>query len=547
MPRIGVDFDNTIACYDLVFLKVAQSMGYLQEHSTLNKSQVKNTISKLDGGDLLWQKIQGQVYGKYMHQATVYAGFIEFLCIAKLRGDEVYIVSHKSEYGHFDESKTNLRQVSKLWINKNVSRAACEYQCIDINQIYFESTRGEKLNRIDQLECDIFIDDLQEVFDDVNFPSKTEKILFSDLTSMNVSKNVKHLNTWRKIIKYIYVGLRADEIKSITQVYFPSLIVEKVVLKKGRGNSQIYQLWGADEKKYALKIYPDAQLDNRPRLATEIYVSNTLANAGFPVPKAVESSFGLNWGVYEWIDGEVITGSQEDFIEQSFFFIKKLQCDELRHQFLDAPLASEACLSGEELIGQIKKRLNRLLIIPDSRLQRFLNLEFLPIFNSVAINVELTLCEDFFKLLPIQLQVLSPSDFGSHNALVDYKNKYHYYDFEYFGWDDPVKLVSDFFWHPGMDLTESAKIKWLALTEEFFAKDLSYKTRLKFYLPLFGLRWCLIILNEFMPERLLSRVHANSITDSTCDVALNTQLEKSKKMLQEIVMMVGYGSKIKRA
>jgi hypothetical protein len=98
-----------------------------------------------------------------------------------------------------------------------------------------------------------------------------------------------------------------------------------------------------------------------------------------------------------------------------------------------------------------------------------------------------------------------------------------------------------------MDLTESAKIKWLALTEEFFAKDLSYKTRLKFYLPLFGLRWCLIILNEFMPERLLSRVHANSITDSTCDVALNTQLEKSKKMLQEIVRMVGYGSKIKRA
>ena len=180
-------------------------------------------------------------------------------------------------------------------------------------------------------------------------------------------------------------------------------------------------------------------------------------------------------------------------------------------------------------------------------MERFLNQEFLPIFNSAAIGAELKLCEDFSIPLPVGLQILSPSDFGAHNALVDYRNIYHYYDFEYFGWDDPVKLVSDFFWHPGMDLSESAQVKWLALTGEFFAKDLSYPARLEAYLPIFGLRWCLIMLNEFIPERFLNRAHANSVADGAFDITLVEQLEKSKKMLQKITKMVRHGSKIKGA
>ena len=48
---------------------------------------------------------------------------------------------------------------------------------------------------------------------------------------------------------------------------------------------------------------------------------------------------------------------------------------------------------------------------------------------------------------------LSPSDFGFHNALLEADGRLTFVDFEYFGWDDPVKIVADVMLHPGMGLS----------------------------------------------------------------------------------------------
>jgi hypothetical protein len=46
------------------------------------------------------------------------------------------------------------------------------------------------------------------------------------------------------------------------------------------------------------------------------------------------------------------------------------------------------------------------------------------------------------------------------------------------------------------------------LAVELYGADLSFAARLGAYLPLFGLRWVLILLNEFIPERWERRVLA---------------------------------------
>src|SRR4029077_9202981 len=46
--------------------------------------------------------------------------------------------------------------------------------------------------------------------------------------------------------------------------------------------------------------------------------------------------------------------------------------------------------------------------------------------------------------LPDEAVILSPSDFGFHNALVD-GGRVGFVDFEYAGRDDPAKLIGDFF------------------------------------------------------------------------------------------------------
>lgn len=108
------------------------------------------------------------------------------------------------------------------------------------------------------------------------------------------------------------------------------------------------------------------------------------------------------------------------------------------------------------------------------------------------------------------------------------------YDLEYFGWDDPVKLISDFFWHPGMNLTESERMVWLKKSIKIFDQDSGIENRFSMYFPLYGIRWCLILLNEFLKTKLENRINAiPEKKDKLIDIR-NIQLNKSKVLLNRI-------------
>jgi hypothetical protein len=48
------------------------------------------------------------------------------------------------------------------------------------DDVHFLPTRAEKLVRISELECDVFVDDLREVLDDPAFPGSVKRVLFSE-------------------------------------------------------------------------------------------------------------------------------------------------------------------------------------------------------------------------------------------------------------------------------------------------------------------------------------------------------------------------------
>jgi hypothetical protein len=85
-------------------------------------------------------------------------------------------------------------------------------------------------------------------------------------------------------------------------------------------------------------------------------------------------------------------------------------------------------------------------------------------------------------------------------------------DFEYFGWDDPVKLTADILLHPGRPLAPSQRRRFRQAAVRLYGEDRTFERRLAAYLPLFGLRWVLILLNEFIPERWQRRVLAGDTT-----------------------------------
>ncbi|SRR5258708_6393827 len=177
--RIGLDFDNTIIRYDDVFHQAANERGLLSADFSGSKQQVRDAIRRLPDGELKWQALQGYVYGKGIQNATLFPGLPDFLRRARSHGDTVLIVSHKTEHGHFDPDRVNIRHAAMRWMEAQGFFTNQGFSMMP-NHIHFASSRSEKLSRIAELKCDIFIDDLEEVLVDPDFPRFVRRILFSE-------------------------------------------------------------------------------------------------------------------------------------------------------------------------------------------------------------------------------------------------------------------------------------------------------------------------------------------------------------------------------
>jgi thiamine kinase-like enzyme len=161
------------------------------------------------------------------------------------------------------------------------------------------------------------------------------------------------------------------------------------------------------------------------------------------------------------------------------------------------------------------------MVLPE--LNVYLNLELIPVLERARQHAENTL---FCTRLPRPKQSLISADFGFHNAIKADSGRVSFIDFEYFGWDDPVRLTADFLLHPGTDLNEANFNRYRQGMVSTFQSDENFELRLLHLLPLYGIRWALILLNEFLPERWQARVFAGE-TASWAEIKAQ-QLKKSR-------------------
>ena len=202
--RIGIDFDNTIAGFDEVFAEMARTMGLVDARFHGHKRTLRDTIRRLPDGEMRWQRLQGRVYGAGMASARLIDGVDGFLRRCLAAGHEVFIVSHKTEYGHDDPDRINLRQVALDWMIGRGFFCADSYGVRPEN-VFFEPTRAEKLGRIATLQCSWFIDDLEEVLSDPCFPPGVTRILFTPSCN-DVSTGAIQCRTWQDITEVVFGG-----------------------------------------------------------------------------------------------------------------------------------------------------------------------------------------------------------------------------------------------------------------------------------------------------------------------------------------------------
>ena len=306
----------------------------------------------------------------------------------------------------------------------------------------------------------------------------------------------------------------------------------------GGGNNRLFRARTADGRSFALKEYPKRANDPRDRLAFEFGALEFMSrHPSVSVPRAFAADKAGGFALYEWIEGGPVTSPTDRDVDAALAFAAGLHG--IRHASgTDAlPLASEACLSGAEIVAQVSRRHERFKDIArtEPRLAEFLASDFEPAAERAVAGARRGYSQlgwSFDAPLPRQQQTLSPSDFGFHNAIRRPGGDLVFVDFEYFGWDDPVKLAADFLQHPGMALSAAQYARFQAGMERVYGGDAAFAVRLALLYPLYGLRWCMILLNEFLPERWEARRLAGVHVDR--DAATSAQLEKARHRIAAV-------------
>ena len=198
---VGVDFDNTLVSYDRVLYDIALGQDLIHPSIEKHKQIIRDFIRGLPGGETKWRQIQGIVYGPKMEDAQLIDGVEEFFRFCKQNGVKVFIVSHKSVYAQDDNERTNLQIAALDWMEKN---AFFDADGLDLHRknIYFEPTRSEKVERIKELRCTHFIDDLEEVFADPSFPRGVDKLLYAPYSHRCSLVDVRAYKDWKEILAY---------------------------------------------------------------------------------------------------------------------------------------------------------------------------------------------------------------------------------------------------------------------------------------------------------------------------------------------------------
>ncbi len=305
---------------------------------------------------------------------------------------------------------------------------------------------------------------------------------------------------------------------------------------KGGRNSRVFRVDCDDRSTLAAKVYYRSPDDLRDRMGCEFRALQFLKSEGVrQVATAFAADTQHDIAIYEYIDGQ-LPQSSDIFvaeIDQAVEFLHTLKeiADSGRADHL--PPASEACFSIEAVLQNIDGRMRTLekASATEPALADFLQNHLAP-FRRVSESWCLQYGPDVLVEIPAAERTLSPSDFGFHNALRRADGRLVFLDLEYFGWDDPAKTIADFLLHPAMDLPLQIKQHFFSSILNAFPTVRGLGHRVRAVYPLFALKWCAILLNEFTREHGARR----SFSVGAAGVWSGAdQLAKARRLLAQVM------------
>lgn len=301
------------------------------------------------------------------------------------------------------------------------------------------------------------------------------------------------------------------------------------------GNNRVYRV-SASGSRYIVKQYFRHADDTRDRLGAEYAFLSHAAKAApgwCPLPVACDP--GANLALHEFIDGRALRQTEVGVaeVDAAITFIQAINAPEFRHN-AQLPVAADACFSTGEHLALIENRVAHLV-----EAMRGEN-------SAAAVAKRLDACwqriqarirastsaHHVTEIIRPASRIVSPSDFGFHNALKVQDGRIRFIDFEYAGWDDPAKTAGDFFHQLALPVPTALFERFAAALLLDGADTAGELERITLMRPVYGMKWCCIALNIFHPVHLARRRFADPAID---EQALKLkQLAKVTQLLDDL-------------
>ncbi|MBX9628407.1 MAG: aminoglycoside phosphotransferase family protein [Gemmataceae bacterium] len=308
----------------------------------------------------------------------------------------------------------------------------------------------------------------------------------------------------------------------------------------GGANNRVFRL-DAGAGTFLLKSYFRHPDDPRDRLGAEWAFARFAWDAGvrcIPEPLAADPEAGL--GLFEFVHGRALHGTTagEPAVDQALAFFRLLR--RAKDRAAGLPDASESCFRLSDHLATVERRVSRLRTFAvggavDQTAAGFVDAELVPAWRQVVADARRNAGAYGLPLdRPLEAadRCPSPSDFGFHNALLAHDGRLRFLDFEYAGWDDPAKLVCDFFCQPAVPAPASAFERFARGVAAEFAAPAVHLARATLLRPVYRVKWVCIMLNEFLPVGLNRRAFAGTVAEQEARKA--NQLAKARAALAAI-------------
>jgi hypothetical protein len=312
--------------------------------------------------------------------------------------------------------------------------------------------------------------------------------------------------------------------------------VNTLVPMAGGKNNRVYRV-ETNTGVVLLKSYFRHPDDPRDRLGTEFAFSRFAWDNGVRcIPRPIIADTGAGLGLFEFVSGRPLNpgGVTELAVDQAIEFFRVL--NRAKHHAGMLPKASESCFSLKDHLATVSRRVERLRGISignvvDVAASAFIETELIPTWDRVRATASDTALS-LNAPLDAPNRCVSPSDFGYHNAILADDGQLRFIDFEYAGWDDPSKLICDFFCQPDRPAPASAFARFAEAIAAEMPTPALHVERAHLLLPVYRVKWVCIMLNDFQAVGGSRRAFSGTAAEQ--ETRKTNQLAKARAALHSL-------------